>query len=85
MREKPSIFQGGGWRGGQKEWFCGKDVCLFEDSKNALFKQVKQTFKIDLRALWLAGKSTANPVLYHAGKAVYISESGHMKRYSMLS
>ena len=22
---------------------------------------------------------------YHDGKAVYISESGHMKRYSMLS
>ena len=65
-----------------------KDVCEilgFEDSKNALLKQVKQSYKTDLKSLRLAYTFHANPVSYHTGKAVYISGLGHIKRYSMLS
>ena len=63
----------------RKEWFCGKDVCEvlgFRDSKDALLTKVRHAYKTALKSLDMAGKTPANPVPYHAGKAVYISETG---------
>ena len=40
------------------------------------FSSLKQAYKADLKSLGLANNSLGNPVPYHAGKAVYISESG---------
>ena len=63
----------------RKEWFCGKDLCEilgFRDTKDALLTKVKKAYKKGLKSLGLAGTTPVNPVPYHAGKAVYVSEAG---------
>ena len=45
-------------------------------SKNALLKKVKQAYKTHLKMLGLSSCALLNPVSYHAGKAVYVSEPG---------
>ena len=63
----------------RKEWFCGKMYARSWGSKNVnqiLLDRVKQAYKTGLKSLNLPQTSCANFVSYHAGKAVYISESG---------
>ena len=45
-------------------------------SNHALFKKVKQAYKTHLKMLELSSCALPDPVSYHAGKAVYVSESG---------
>ena len=57
-----------------KEWFCGRDVCLilgFQNISVSLSKKVKEGYKCSLKSLEYLTDYVSS-VSYHEGRAVFI-------------
>ena len=55
------------------------EILGFKDPRDTLLTKVKQAYKADLKSLELAGPAPANPVPYHAGKAICILRIGTLQ------
>ena len=63
----------------KKEWFCGKDACEilgFKNANDALLKQVKRTYKTDLKSIRATCDPHVTPLSHNARLAVCISRDG---------
>ena len=53
-----------------------REIFGFKNTGQVLHNLVKQMYKTDLKSMELPRDILANPVPYHAGKAIYLSGAG---------